>query len=65
MLTSFLKQRLADRIIVCVAPIIIGNGTSAFGDLGVEKVDRAVVLANTEWSRSGPDTILSARPVWR
>jgi diaminohydroxyphosphoribosylaminopyrimidine deaminase/5-amino-6-(5-phosphoribosylamino)uracil reductase len=64
-LTSFLRQKLVDRIIVCVAPILIGDGIPAFGGLGVEMVDESVGLEDVEWKRSGPDMIVSARPLWR
>lgn len=63
-ITSFLKQKLADKVIICVAPIIIGNGLNAIGDLGVKKVDKALKLEDLKWSRSGPDMMLSGRPIW-
>jgi len=64
-LTSFLKQKLADRVIVCIAPIIIGRGKEAVGDLGTERIDKSLELEKIEWSRSGPDMIAAGNPVWR
>jgi len=37
-LTSFLKARLADRLIVGIAPTILGAGTDAVGDLDIASV---------------------------
>lgn len=64
-LTSFLKQKLANRVIVCLAPILIGDGTPAFGSLGVRKIEESIGLTDAAWSGSGQDMILSARPEWR
>jgi diaminohydroxyphosphoribosylaminopyrimidine deaminase/5-amino-6-(5-phosphoribosylamino)uracil reductase len=63
-ITSFLKQKLADKVIICVAPMIIGQGLDAVGDLKVKKIAGALKLEEREWIRSGPDMILSGRPVW-
>jgi diaminohydroxyphosphoribosylaminopyrimidine deaminase/5-amino-6-(5-phosphoribosylamino)uracil reductase len=63
-LTSFLKQRLADKIIVCVAPIIIGDGKNSVADLGIKKLDNAIRLADIKVTKSGPDCIMSGRPIW-
>lgn len=64
-LTSFIKQRIADKIIVCIAPMIIGDGISAIGDLGVGTIENSIALSETEWFRSGPDLFISARPIWK
>jgi len=64
-LTSFLRQRLADKIVICVAPIIIGLGIETIGDLGIEKLDDAIRLENIEVTKSGPDCIIIGLPTWR
>jgi riboflavin-specific deaminase-like protein len=63
-LTSFIKQRQVDKIVVCVAPMIIGQGIESIGDLGIEKLDNAIKLENVKTAKSGPDLIVSADPVW-
>jgi diaminohydroxyphosphoribosylaminopyrimidine deaminase/5-amino-6-(5-phosphoribosylamino)uracil reductase len=63
-LTSFLRQRLADKIIVCVAPMIIGEGIEAIGDLGVKRLDNSVRLKSVRIRKSGPDFIISGYPEW-
>ena len=64
-ITSFLKQKLADKVIICVAPIMIGRGVNSTGDLGIKKVSGALKFDEVEWSKSGPDMIMSGRPIWR
>ena len=39
-ITSFLAAGLADRVIVAVAPIVLGRGTEAVDGLGITEVDR-------------------------
>ncbi|MEE9555094.1 MAG: bifunctional diaminohydroxyphosphoribosylaminopyrimidine deaminase/5-amino-6-(5-phosphoribosylamino)uracil reductase RibD [candidate division Zixibacteria bacterium] len=64
-LTSFLKQKLADRVIVCIAPIIIGKGIESIGELGVRKLGKSLLLDDMEWKKLGPDMILNGKPIWR
>ncbi len=63
-LTSFLKQKQADKIIICIAPMIIGDGIVAIGDLGIKKMADTIKIDNVETISSGPDFIISGRPVW-
>ncbi len=37
-ITSFLSSRLADRLVVGIAPRVLGTGTEAVGDLGIAEV---------------------------
>jgi riboflavin biosynthesis pyrimidine reductase len=64
-ITSFLKQKLADKVYICLAPLMIGDGINATGDLGTRKIAGAMKFENVEWKKSGPDMILSGRPVWK
>jgi diaminohydroxyphosphoribosylaminopyrimidine deaminase/5-amino-6-(5-phosphoribosylamino)uracil reductase len=64
-LTSFLEQRLADKIIVCISPIIIGDGKSSIGDLGVKVLDDSIKLERVDIKHLGPDTIITGYPVWK
>ena len=64
-LTSFVRQKIADKIIVCIAPMIIGDGIPAIGDLGVATIGNSIALSETEWFRSGPDLFVSGRPIWK
>jgi diaminohydroxyphosphoribosylaminopyrimidine deaminase/5-amino-6-(5-phosphoribosylamino)uracil reductase len=64
-ITSFMKQKLVDRIYICVAPIIIGRGVNSIRDLGIKKVSKALKIEEVDWKKSGPDMIMSGVPVWR
>jgi len=63
-ITSFIKQKVVDKIVILVAPKLLGNGISPVGELGIGKIDKAISLDEIEWNRSGPDIVLSGRPVW-
>src|ERR671933_48562 len=39
MITSLLRRRLAHRLVVCVAPKVLGLGVEAIGDLGIARLD--------------------------
>jgi len=56
--TAFMRAGLADKFVAVTAPIIIGNGLSAFGDLGVGSVGQAVRINTVEEWKSGPDKIV-------
>lgn len=64
MLTSFLHQRLADKVIVCIAPMIIGQGIEAIANLNIQNLDNSIKLTDIEITRLGPDLIVSGFPVW-
>jgi diaminohydroxyphosphoribosylaminopyrimidine deaminase / 5-amino-6-(5-phosphoribosylamino)uracil reductase len=59
--TSFLKGNLADRLIVILAPKIVGVGIDAIGDLGIRRMDDALVFSFQRIIRRGADIILDAR----
>jgi GTP cyclohydrolase II len=45
-ITSLLRKGLVDRLVVAVAPILLGRGTEAVGDLGVVRVCDGLRLSN-------------------
>ena len=45
-ITSLLRSRVADRLVVSIAPKLFGRGTEGIGDLGVSSVEEAVRLTN-------------------
>lgn len=59
--TSFLKEELADRLIVILAPKILGAGIDAVGDLGIRQMGDAIELSFRQIIRRGADLILDAR----
>jgi 5-amino-6-(5-phosphoribosylamino)uracil reductase/diaminohydroxyphosphoribosylaminopyrimidine deaminase/5-amino-6-(5-phosphoribosylamino)uracil reductase len=61
LLTAFLRQKLADRLVVCLAAKILGSGIEAIGDLGIERLPDAIKLVDATWSPYGADMVLAAR----
>jgi diaminohydroxyphosphoribosylaminopyrimidine deaminase/5-amino-6-(5-phosphoribosylamino)uracil reductase len=60
-ITSVLQQRLADRIIVLIAPKILGKGIEAVGSLGIRSMDDAMKISIRKISRKGSDLILDGQ----
>ena len=60
-ITSVLRERLADRVVAIIAPKIIGKGLSTVGDLGLWDMGSALGLTFKKVFRSGPDVILDGR----
>lgn len=58
-ITSVLASGLADRLIVSIAPTIIGDGTQAVADLGVGKVSDGIRLANRSLVTVEDDVIMA------
>ena len=58
-LTSFLKGGLADRLIVGIAPTILGAGTNAVGDLDIASVTDGLRIAGPSVYRAGDDLLLA------
>lgn len=54
-LTSFLREGLANRIAVFIAPRILGAGKGAVGELGAALVSQAVQLREAEMTAVGED----------
>jgi riboflavin-specific deaminase-like protein len=59
-ITSFTRQRLADKVIVIIAPKIIGKGVEAVGDLGIREVKNALKLSLDRVYRRGEDLVIEA-----
>jgi 5-amino-6-(5-phosphoribosylamino)uracil reductase/diaminohydroxyphosphoribosylaminopyrimidine deaminase/5-amino-6-(5-phosphoribosylamino)uracil reductase len=61
LITSFLFERLVDRLAVCVAPKILGRGIEAVGDLGISDLTDSLILADTSVTPYGVDLVLDSR----
>jgi diaminohydroxyphosphoribosylaminopyrimidine deaminase/5-amino-6-(5-phosphoribosylamino)uracil reductase len=64
LITGFFKAGLVDRLAVCVAPKILGEGLPAVGDLGIRDLSRSLTLADAAVESYGVDLILSGRVVY-
>jgi riboflavin-specific deaminase-like protein len=58
-ITSLLGAGLVDRIIVAVAPVLIGDGIEAVGPLGVTEVTAGIRLENRAIFPVGDDVLLA------
>jgi diaminohydroxyphosphoribosylaminopyrimidine deaminase/5-amino-6-(5-phosphoribosylamino)uracil reductase len=61
MITALLQARLVDRLVVCVAPKILGAGIEAVGDLGIRELARSLIVTDTSVIRYGVDLVLDGR----
>jgi riboflavin-specific deaminase-like protein len=59
--TSMLKARLVDRVVVCIAPMILGAGLDAVGDLGIQDLARALTFRETSVCQLGPDIVFDGQ----
>ena len=60
-ITSMLAARAVDRLVVVIAPKIIGEGTEAIGDLGITRLNEALTFSSVQTRRLGPDIIFDGR----
>jgi diaminohydroxyphosphoribosylaminopyrimidine deaminase / 5-amino-6-(5-phosphoribosylamino)uracil reductase len=56
-ITALLSARLVNRMVIAIAPKIIGQGIEAIGDLGITKLNDALTFRYFQTSRLGPDMI--------
>ena len=62
---ALLRQRLIDKMVLFVAPKIIGgDGTSVFGSCEVNTMEQALTLLNLTSRQVGGDLMLEAYPAW-
>jgi GTP cyclohydrolase II len=59
-ITSFFVEKLVDRLVVGIAPTIMGTGIEAVGDLGVARVAESVHLTNRSVHQAGDDLLVAA-----
>jgi len=59
-LTSFLKADLVDKLMVFVAPKLLGQGINAVGDLSVLSMNEIINLKNTKFQKVGSDMLIEA-----
>jgi riboflavin-specific deaminase-like protein len=56
-ITSFFRTAAVSRLIITIAPIIIGEGISAIGDIGVRSVDSALKARKISARKMGSDYV--------
>lgn len=55
--TSLLRARLVDRLVISVAPKLLGAGVEAIGDLGIRRLADALTFTRTSVRQLGDDVI--------
>ncbi len=59
-ITSLLRQKLVDKLVIFVAPKIMGRGIEAVGELNTGDVSQSLPLSFTRTYRSGTDLVIEA-----
>jgi len=62
--TSFLKEKLVDKIYYFLSPKILGDGLGSFGDLGVRKIHESITFRDYEIKRFKNDLLVIGYPNW-
>ncbi|HWP43884.1 MAG TPA: dihydrofolate reductase family protein, partial [Blastocatellia bacterium] len=60
-ITSLLAASLVDRLVIAIAPKIIGRGIEAIGDLNITRLEEAITFTSFKVRRLGPDLIFDGR----
>ncbi len=60
-ITAFLRAGLADRLVVFIAPRIMGRGIEAVGELDIAEVARAIKITYERVYRSGEDIVVEGK----
>jgi riboflavin biosynthesis pyrimidine reductase len=60
-ITSLLAARQIDRLVIAVAPKIIGRGIEAVGDLGISRLTDAITFKSMKSRKLGPDVVFDGR----
>ncbi len=57
-LTSFLREGLANEVAVVIAPLVLGRGREAVGEIGVNRMEEGLRLQMVEHRRIGVDRLI-------
>ena len=63
-LGAYVVARLVDRLVVVIAPKIIGRGISAIGELNINRLRDAITFSEFKTRRLGPDMVFDGRIDW-
>jgi 5-amino-6-(5-phosphoribosylamino)uracil reductase/diaminohydroxyphosphoribosylaminopyrimidine deaminase/5-amino-6-(5-phosphoribosylamino)uracil reductase len=63
-ITSALRDHVVDRLTVCIAPKVIGEGVAAVGDLNIDYLREALTFARARFITCGEDLIFYGEPQW-
>jgi riboflavin biosynthesis pyrimidine reductase len=57
LITALLRERRVRRLIVSIAPMIVGAGIEAVGDLDIVRLRDAIAFRRASFSQVGPDVV--------
>jgi diaminohydroxyphosphoribosylaminopyrimidine deaminase/5-amino-6-(5-phosphoribosylamino)uracil reductase len=60
-ITTILREQLADRAVVIIAPKIVGKGIEAVGDLEIKRIDDALKFSFKRIIRKGDDLVIDGK----
>ena len=63
--TALLAQGLVDRLVVAIAPKLVGSGLEGIGDLGIRRLAEAITFSTFTTYTLGCDLIFDGRIDWR
>jgi GTP cyclohydrolase II len=63
-ITSALRDHVVDRLTVCIAPKVIGEGVAAVGDLHIDYLRQALTFSRARFVTCGEDLIFYGEPQW-
>jgi len=61
-ITATLRKHLVDRLTVCIAPKVLGEGIAAVGDLGIDRLRDAVRFERAGFIACGGDVVFYGEP---
>jgi riboflavin biosynthesis pyrimidine reductase len=59
LVTALLAAGAVDRLIVSIAPVLLGAGVDAVGDLGIDRVADGITLRNRVVTSVGDDVVVA------
>ena len=62
-ITSALKDNLVNRLVIVIAPKILGKGVEAVGDLNIRNLEKAKKLSVKSVAKKGSDVIMDCRVI--
>ena len=65
MITAALRDHLVDRLTVCIAPKVIGEGIAAVGDLHIDRLCDAMTFERAGFTTFGGDVVFYGEPAVR
>ncbi len=62
--SAFLNARLVDKIIMFIAPKLLGGNNMAWHNIGIDNIEKAIYLTDMGIEKSGSDFVLTGYPVY-